>query len=103
MKKFFGITISTGSSYHPVAGWDSLYTTREDAEACATRAQRNDGWSAKVVSMTAAEAAASGWIEGLNNDARYHDLRRSYGDGSREVSDHLERCIAVQARGENHT
>lgn len=103
MKKFFAVTISTGSGYHPVSGWDRLYTTQKDAEACARVAQRNDGWDAKVVTMTAAEAGRGGWVDGLNNDARYHDLRRSYGDDSREVSEHLERCIAVQVRGENHT
>ncbi len=42
-------------------------------------------------------------LDGLKNDARYHDLRRTYGDYSLEVLRHLESCAAVQARGENHT
>ncbi len=35
-------------------------------------------------------------LSGLNNDARYWDLRRTYGDYSREVLRHLETCAAVQ-------
>lgn len=42
-------------------------------------------------------------LSGLNNDARYWDLVRTYGEYSREVLAHLESCAAVQARGENHT
>ena len=42
-------------------------------------------------------------LDGLNNDARFWDLRRTYGDYSEEVLEHLERCAAIQARGENHT
>lgn len=103
MKKFFAIVISTGRSFGPAAGWDRLYTTRAAANDCAARARKNDGWSVKVRSMTAVQAANLGYVEGLGNDARYHDLCRTYGDSSREVVAHLERCIAVQARGENHT
>ncbi len=35
-------------------------------------------------------------IPGLNNDARYWDLRRTYGDYSREVLAHLEACLNYQ-------
>lgn len=42
-------------------------------------------------------------LTGLNNDARYWALRRTYGDYSREVLSHLETCASAQARGENHT
>lgn len=42
-------------------------------------------------------------IDGLTNDARYHDLCRTYGEYSLEVLAHLESCAAVQARGANHT
>jgi hypothetical protein len=42
-------------------------------------------------------------LVGLDNDARYWDLRRAYGDYSPEVLRHLEACADVQDRGENHT
>lgn len=42
-------------------------------------------------------------IDGLTNDARYHDLRRRHGDYSPEVLRYLRACAAVQRRGENHT
>ena len=42
-------------------------------------------------------------LQGLTNDARYHDLCRTYGDNSREVLSHLESCSAVQSRDANHT
>ena len=34
-------------------------------------------------------------IPGLRNDARYWDLRRTYGDYSREVLLHLRACAAA--------
>lgn len=42
-------------------------------------------------------------LNGLNNDARYWDLVRTYGEYSHEVLSHLESCAKVQSRGENHT
>lgn len=42
-------------------------------------------------------------LDGLTNDARYWDLRRTYGDYSPEVLRYLRACAAVQRRGENHT
>lgn len=42
-------------------------------------------------------------LDGLKNDALYHDLIRTYGEHSREVLAHLESCADVQRRGENHT
>jgi hypothetical protein len=42
-------------------------------------------------------------LDGLTNDARYHDLCRTYGDYSREVLSHLESCSEVQSRDANHT
>lgn len=35
-------------------------------------------------------------LNGLSNDARYWDLRRTYGDYSREVLTHLRRCEKFQ-------
>lgn len=32
----------------------------------------------------------------LGNDARYWDLRRTYGDYSKEVLGHLRACVACQ-------
>jgi hypothetical protein len=40
---------------------------------------------------------------GLNNDARYWDLRRTYGDHSVEVLRYLRSIATVQAAGRNHT
>lgn len=42
-------------------------------------------------------------LDGLKNDSRYWDLCRLYGEFSSEVLSYLERCAAIQARGENHT
>ncbi len=42
-------------------------------------------------------------LVGLSNDAVYWDMRRTYGDYSREVLRHLESCAAAQAVGANHT
>jgi steroid 5-alpha reductase family enzyme len=42
-------------------------------------------------------------LTGLHNDARYHDLRRTYGEYSIKVLRHLIGIEGVQARGENHT
>lgn len=42
-------------------------------------------------------------LDGLRNDARYHDLRRTYGDYSAEVLRHLQSCASTQAQGANHT
>jgi hypothetical protein len=42
-------------------------------------------------------------LNGLNNDARYWDLVRTYGEYSREVLRHLEGCAEVQAADRNHT
>lgn len=35
-------------------------------------------------------------LDGLNNDARYWDLRRTYGDYSPEVLSHLQSCARYQ-------
>lgn len=35
-------------------------------------------------------------IDGLNNDARYWELRRTYGDASIQVLRHISNCSAVQ-------
>lgn len=37
-------------------------------------------------------------LQGLANDARYWDLRRTYGDYSPEVRRHLEACAKAQGR-----
>lgn len=42
-------------------------------------------------------------LDGLKNDARYHDLRRTYGDYSAEVLRHLRACASTQAQGANHS
>lgn len=59
--KRYAVFISTGREYGPKVGWDTLYTSRTDAEACAERARSHDGLAAKVVSMTTDEAAEYGW------------------------------------------
>jgi len=38
-------------------------------------------------------------LRGLSNDARYWDLRRTYGDFSVEVLRHLRTCACAQAEG----
>ena len=50
MTKFL-VLINAGNNdgYGPKVGWDDLHDTRAEAEAAAARAERNDGWSAKVV------------------------------------------------------
>ena len=59
----FTVLISAGNptDYSRKVGWDGLHSTRAEAEACAARARRNDGWSAKVVTVSNAEAAT--WDE----------------------------------------
>ena len=62
MNMKYAIIIQTGlGSFRPLAGWDTLYASRSEAVAAADRAGRNDGWSAKVVSMTGAESVELGW------------------------------------------
>lgn len=49
--KVFGVKIKTGAGeYRWLTGWDDWYASRADAKACAERANRKNGWSAKVVS-----------------------------------------------------
>ena len=64
--RVYGILIQTGNGkLRPAVGWDRGWATRAEAEACAERARRQAGWSAKVVSMTAEEADRNGWaVEG---------------------------------------
>lgn len=40
--------------------------------------------------------ALASQLNGLANDARYWDLRRTHGDFSREVLSHLEACAHYQ-------
>ena len=45
------IVIRTGNGdYGPKVGWDTEYSTRAEAEDAAKRAEKMDGWSARVVS-----------------------------------------------------
>lgn len=46
------IVIRTGNEgeYTPKVGWDTEYSTRAEAVAAAKRAEKMDGWSARVVS-----------------------------------------------------
>ncbi len=37
--------------YGAKVGWDTVWPTRKEAEECAKRAEKNDGWSAKVVEI----------------------------------------------------
>lgn len=58
----YGIMIATGTGpYRWISGWDALYATLAEARAAAKRASANDGWSARVVEITADEAAAYGY------------------------------------------
>lgn len=60
--KIYAVLISSGGEYRPVVGWDEVFSERKAVEACAARARRNDGWSAKVITMTRAEAEVNGWV-----------------------------------------
>lgn len=53
MAKKYMVVIALGASnsYGPKVGWDTEWDTREEAEACAERARKRDGWSAKVVEV----------------------------------------------------
>jgi hypothetical protein len=101
----FAVQVKVGinSEYSALVGWDRLWATQGEADAYRERAARNDGWTARVVSLTLDEAAAYGWIQGLRNDARYYDLCRTYGDTSDEVYSYLRACIASQNADANHT
>lgn len=58
----YGVLISVdGRKFQAYEGWDASFASRAEAESCATRASKNSGWSAKVIEMTADEAAANGW------------------------------------------
>lgn len=60
----YGVLIQTdGRGFRPVVGWDAAFGSRADAEACAVRARKQDGWDAKVIEMTPDEAQANGWGE----------------------------------------
>jgi hypothetical protein len=46
------IRTAGSSEYRPLVGWDTPWETRGEAEQCAARALRNDGWSdARVVEV----------------------------------------------------
>lgn len=48
----YGVKIQAGlGAYKWAVGWDTIWSTRAEAEACAIRARRNDGWSARVVEI----------------------------------------------------
>ena len=54
MTKTYGIEIKAGNgSYGVKSGWDTEFTTREDAKDCARRAGRREGWIARVVTYPA--------------------------------------------------
>lgn len=55
----FAVLISAGSptDYSRKQGWDGLHATRKEAEKTAALAERQAGWSAKVITVSAAEAA----------------------------------------------
>ena len=46
------IALGASKSYGPKVGWDDTFATHAEAEACAERARRNDGWSIKVVEVS---------------------------------------------------
>lgn len=60
----YAVLVAAGrpAEYGPKVGWDHLHTTREEAEATAARARRQDGWEARVITMDASEAARLGWL-----------------------------------------
>jgi len=45
----------------------------------------------------------SGTLQGLGNDARYWDMRRTHGDYSPQVYLHLKGCARYQASGSQPT
>lgn len=48
----YAVKIQTGTGpYRWLHGWDAEYPTRKDAEAVAEQAEKNDGWSARVVEL----------------------------------------------------
>ena len=53
------VVIAAGhpARYGPKSGWDTIWPTPEDAEACAARARRQDGWEARVIEIAAIEVA----------------------------------------------
>ena len=62
----YAIEISTGGEYIPRQGWASTWTDRRAAEAARRRAADQDGWEARIVTLTAAEADdwRTAWGEG---------------------------------------
>jgi hypothetical protein len=70
-------------------GWPVQYYRRVEVAAMSPR-------KARIVELASE-------LTGLSGDARYWDLRRTYGDFSEEVLRHLESCAAVQQRDGNHT
>lgn len=50
---YFYVAIQVGGrgEFLPKVGWDENFSTREEAETCAARARKNDGWDAKVVEV----------------------------------------------------
>lgn len=57
----YAILISTGREYRALVGWNTLYASLAEAKSAAKRAERNSGWTAKVISMTPDEARHYGW------------------------------------------
>jgi hypothetical protein len=57
-KTYYTVLIAAGlpAEYSRKQGWDRVYASRADADACAERARSNDGWSAKVIELSASEA-----------------------------------------------
>lgn len=62
----YAVLISAGTpiDYSRKVGWDHPHDSRAEAEALADRARRNPGWSAKVITLTEAEALH--WHESVN-------------------------------------
>jgi len=54
---WISISIDNGRTWGPKVGWDDDFATREDAESCAARARKLEGWSAKVIESAEEEEA----------------------------------------------
>jgi hypothetical protein len=67
------------------------------------RSQTSDHYWRLDMTMREEIKSLENKLTGLHNDARYHDLRRTYGEYSIKVLRHLRGIEGVQARGENHT
>lgn len=56
MRKYL-VEIKASGGWHTPNGWDGLFLDRQDAESCAARARKHDGWEARVAEIEAPAVA----------------------------------------------